>query len=313
VARRSDPEATERIGGVPGQTQWVETFDGTKLYARVFGPQEAEAAIVFAHGVIEHQIIWHYLIRDLRADGKFRLVAYDHRGHGNSGPARGPGGTTPFTGETLAADLAAVIHQTTTGPVLPVGHSLGGMAALAYLTAESPHRERIRGAVLVNSTFTAQLAGWRGRGNPALRTIERIGDAGRRFLGADARRIERLRPRQGDIGFLAARLNFGTNPSPRHVAVAFQMSQKCPSQTIAAALDLHSFDVFDLLDDISVPTLLVAGRRDLVTPVFLSEEMARRIPNAELVVFEDCGHMSPFERHEELAAHIRKFADRVLA
>ena len=313
VARRPDPETAEPIGGVPGSTQWVETFDGTKLYTRVFGRQEAEAAIVFSHGVLEHQIIWHYLIRDLRADGKYRLVAYDHRGHGNSGPARGPDGTTPFTGETLAGDLAAVIHETTTGPVVAVGHSLGGMAALAYLTASSPHRERIRGAVLVNSTFTAQLAGWRGRGNPALRMMERLGDVGRRLAGEDARRIERLRPRQGDIGFLAARLFFGDNPSPRHAAVAFQMSQKCPSQTIAAAIDLHAFDVFELLDDVSVPTLIVAGQRDLITPAFLSEEMARRIPDAELVVFEGCGHMSPFERHEELAAHIRKFADKVLA
>lgn len=313
IARRPDPEANEPIGSVPGKSVWVESFDGASLFARTYGPDNAEASIVFSHGVIEHQVVWHYLIRDLRADGRYKLVAYDHRGHGNSSSARGPRGTTAFNGETLARDMAAVIHATTEGPVITVGHSLGGMAALAYLTAETPHRERIRGAVLVNSTFTAQLAGWRGRGNAMQRTMERFNDLGRRLAGDDAKRIERLRPRQGDIGFFASRVTFGRNPSPRHIATAFQMVQQCASQTMAAALDLHSYDVFDLLPDIAVPVLIVAGERDLVTPAFLSEEMAKHIPDAELIVFEDCGHMSPFERHDELTAHVRKFADKVLA
>ena len=82
---------------------------------------------------------------------------------------------------------------------------------------------------------------------------------------------------------------------------------------MAAALDLHSFDVYDLLPQIAVPVLIVAGERDLVTPAFLSEEMAKRIPDSELIVFDECGHQSPFERHDELTAHVRKFADKVLA
>ena len=57
--------------------------------------------------------------------------------------------------------------------------------------------------------------------------------------------------------------------------------------------------------------LIVTGSRDFLTPAFLSKEMARVIPGAELVVFEGCGHMAPFERHDELVAHLRKFADRV--
>ena len=59
--------------------------------------------------------------------------------------------------------------------------------------------------------------------------------------------------------------------------------------------------------------LIVAGSRDLVTPLFLSEEMADAIPDAELIVLDGCGHMAPFERHDELTAHVRKFAERVLA
>ena len=143
--------------------------------------------------------------------------------------------------------------------------------------------------------------------------MERLSDIGRRLAGDDAKRIERLRPRTGDLGVFAARLFFGRSPSHQQLAAAFEMFQRCPSQTIAAAIDLHDYDVYELLDDIKVPALIVAGSRDLITPAFLSKEMHRKIPNSELVVLEGTGHMSPWERHEDLASHIRKFADKVLA
>ena len=312
VVRRPDPEHDEPIGSVPGTTTWVESFDGTRLYTRVYGPKDAKATIAFAHGITENHVIWHYLVRDLRTDGRYRLVAYDARGHGNSGPARGPDGTTRFNSHTLGLDLAAVVDEATVGDVILVGHSLGGMTALTRLVLERAERERIAGGVIVNSSFTAELGGWRGRGGVGRRALERAGDITRRLIGGDATRIDRLRRGATDLSIILARTIFGTDPSPRHIAVAFHMYERTPAQTIAAAIDLIDFDVFDALPKIDVPMLVVAGTRDLLTPLFLSEEMAKAIPNAELVVFEGCGHMAPFERHDELTSQIRKFADRVL-
>jgi pimeloyl-ACP methyl ester carboxylesterase len=316
VLRRRDPEADEPIGSVPGTTQWIESFDGTRLYARAYGPNDGPgssvASIVFAHGFVENHVIWHYLIRDLRADGRFHLVAYDARGHGNSGPAKGRDGTTAFDSHTLGADLAAVIDQATTGPVVVVGHSLGGMTALSRLVLERKERERVAGGVLVNSTFTAELAGWRGKGTPANRSIELVGDLLRRAAGDDAKRIDRVRTGVSDAALLIARTIFGKDPSPRHIAVGFHMFETTSSQTLAAAFDLADFDVHAQLSSIDVPMLIIAGSRDVLTPAFLSKEMAKHIPDAELVVLDGCGHMAPFERHDEVVAHIRKFAERVL-
>jgi pimeloyl-ACP methyl ester carboxylesterase len=312
LVRGPDPERDESIGSVPGRTVWVKSPDGTGLYTRTYGPADAPLAIVFAHGITENHVIWHYVVRDLRTDGSFKLVAYDHRGHGKSGPAHGPEGTTTFDGHTLGTDLAAVIDQTTTGPVIVVGHSLGGMAALSHLIAEKTAGEdegqRVAGAVIVCSTYTSELAGWRGRGKPLL---ERVGEAARRAAAHDPKRIERLRMGANDLTFLMARSLFGRNPSPRQIAVAFHMYETTPSQTLTAALDLFSYDVADRLSDIDVPVLIVAGERDVLTPPHLSREMAEMIPGAELVVFDDCGHMAPFERHAELVSQLRKFADRV--
>ena len=92
-----------------------------------------------------------------------------------------------------------MVEQAAVGPVIVVGHSLGGMTALTQLILERRERERIAGAVLVNSTFTAELAGWRGRGNVAQRALERIGDVTRRVVGEDASRIDRFRTGATDL------------------------------------------------------------------------------------------------------------------
>lgn len=59
------------------------------------------------------------------------------------------------------------------------------------------------------------------------------------------------------------------------------------------------------LAEIACPTLVLCGRQDGLTPVDCHEEIARAIPNASLVVIEDCGHLSPMERPEEVAVALR--------
>ncbi len=116
-----------------------------------------------------------------------------------------------------------------------------------------------------------------------------------------------------DLGILVARTLFGRVASPRHVAVAYHMYETTPAQTLAAAADLLAYDVTDDLPKIDVPVLVIGGSRDVITPVALSRYMADIIPDAELVILDGCGHMAPFERHEDVTAHVRKFAERVLA
>ena len=62
-----------------------------------------------------------------------------------------------------------------------------------------------------------------------------------------------------------------------------------------------------VLASIRVPTLIAVGREDRVTPLAQHEEMARRIPAADLVVFENCGHLVPLEAPLELAQALTKW------
>ncbi len=312
VLRRPDSEAHEPIGSIVGEAVDVQTFDGTRIRGCSYGPLDASMTIVLAHGALESHVLWHYQVRDLLTESGLRLVAYDARGHGTSGPACGPDGTTPFTEYAQCRDLVAVVEQCTTGPVVAVGHSMGGMAALAlWQHGEVTHiRDRLAGVVLVNSAYTADLRGWRAKGKRRERAVERIEDVLQR-IPLPMKLVDRVRPGTNDLSLLVARLVYGKDPSSTHIAASVRMFQGTPSETLAAFVDLARFDAHSALPLVDVPTLVIAGTRDVVTPMWLSEEIAARVPDAELVVFEDCGHTAPFERHEQLTAHLRKFLERV--
>ena len=62
-----------------------------------------------------------------------------------------------------------------------------------------------------------------------------------------------------------------------------------------------------LLVDIDIPTVVIVGRQDQVTPLPRAEEMAADIANSRLVVLEECGHMSPLEKPDEVTAALRRW------
>jgi pimeloyl-ACP methyl ester carboxylesterase len=312
--RGPDPDAAEPIGSLAGESLWVESFDATRIHVRAYGPVDAQRTLVLAHGAIESHVIWHYQVRDLLADGNYRVIAYDARGHGRSGPARGPQANTPFTAYTMARDIVAVVQQATQGRVVLCGHSMGGMAIQGlWQHGEIVHiADRVAGIVLLNTAYTTDLRGWRGKGSLGERVFERVEDVLQR-IPAPPKLIDRVRMGTNDLTLLIGRFVYGKQPSRRQVATSVRMYETTPSATLHAFIDLARFDSHDALSTIDVPTLVIGGSRDRVTPVWLSEEIAKCVPDVELVVFEDCGHTAVFERHEEVSAHLKKFAERVLS
>ena len=111
----------------PGKTMVVHSADGTRLHTEVFGPANGYP-IVLAHGITCSLQAWHEQINDLSRD--FRVIAYDHRGHGRSGvPA-----PSAYSLDHLAADLDAVLAAVLRPGERAViaGHSMGGIAISAW-------------------------------------------------------------------------------------------------------------------------------------------------------------------------------------
>ncbi|HVE92746.1 MAG TPA: alpha/beta hydrolase [Actinomycetota bacterium] len=310
-----DPFGSHKFGWVRGREVEVESFDGTRLHAEVFdSPEHPEdvATIVFVHGFTHCMDVWHYQLMELRSERDLRLIAFDARGHGRSGPARGPKGSTAFSPDTLAQDLWAVVHQTGAAPCVVVGHSMGGMTvqSLVEFARDFPEElgSHVKGLVLVNTTFTAELGLWRD-GNPRFQAARKAVLGAWEALG----QLGRLRMPPGDLAMLVSRIGFGPRPSATHVAFTAAMAKATPGETMAAAVPgLSEFDGVRGLESIDVPVLVLAGDRDVVTPVWLAREMVDRIPEAELVVFEGVGHMAMLERHREVTRLVSDFARRVL-
>ncbi|MBJ7341156.1 MAG: alpha/beta fold hydrolase, partial [Mycolicibacterium sp.] len=127
----------------------VRSVDGTTIHAEVFGPEDGYP-IVLAHGITCAIRVWAHQIADLAGD--YRVIAYDHRGHGRSGvpPRRGN-----YSLDFLAADLDAVLGATLASNERAViaGHSMGGIAISAW-SQRYPHgvRQSADAVALINTT-----------------------------------------------------------------------------------------------------------------------------------------------------------------
>jgi pimeloyl-ACP methyl ester carboxylesterase len=128
------------------------------LAVRDYGPRAgARHTVVLLHGLCLNQEVWARQIEYLlgRYRGSVRVVSYDHRGHGQSGSA--PMGT--YRIEQCAADLAKALDALrVTGKVTLVGHSLGGMTALAYLDRAAVDRPVDPGGLVLIATAAGGLA-----------------------------------------------------------------------------------------------------------------------------------------------------------
>jgi pimeloyl-ACP methyl ester carboxylesterase len=307
---RPDPEGRELFGELRGTPVGpVSSFDGTQIHVEVAGEGPT---IVLSHGFSLNLTAWHYQIRDLTSD--YRLVLYDQRGHGRSG--RPPAGDWSL--DALARDLEAVIRaHGGPEPVAVVGHSMGGMATLRFCGVfPELIGTRVAALGLVNTTAAdvmgGMLPGAARRMGAATQTVQ---EGLMRALASNAGRVDNLRRRASDLAYLGVRLmGVGPGALPSHVAFVERMLADTPTDVWAALLPaLLAMDVSEILDVLDVPTLVVVGTRDRLTPPGAAQRVTAAIKDAELAVFHDAGHMVMIERHHSFNARLRTFLARVHA
>jgi pimeloyl-ACP methyl ester carboxylesterase len=306
--RRPDPEARESFGELRGRDVGpVESFDGTKLHVAVVdgdGP-----TIVFAHGFSLNMTLWHYQIRDLPPT--FRLVLFDQRGHGRSERAK----DGDWSLDALARDLEAVIRaHGGADPVAVVGHSMGGMALLRFCELYPELiGTKVAALGLVNTTAADVMGGMFPRRVKA--AVQMIQEGAVRALASNAGRVDALRGRTRDLAYIAVRAaGLGPKALPSVVEFTDRMLSGTPSEVWAKLLPaLLGLDVSKVLDVIDVPTLVVTGTHDKLTPPGAAERIAAGIKGAEFVVIQEAGHMAMLERPYSFNARLRAFLNGVPA
>jgi pimeloyl-ACP methyl ester carboxylesterase len=258
---------------------------------------------VFIHGFSLDMTTWHFQWKEL--SDRYRCVLFDQRGHGRSGPGRDGDYSLEVMGRDIRAVLDAAVPD---GPVVLVGHSMGGMAMLAFAeTFPEEFGSRVVGAVfadtaaaeLVRGAFGAMVA----RLN-ALVTLPRA-DRIRRYLRAG----------ESDLAYLAARLsNFGPDAAPSLVAHVAAVSGRAPVEVWTDALrGILSMDLRDAAAHVRVPSLVVVGDVDRITPPASGRALVEMLPDARLVVLKGAGHVAMMERHEQFNGLLIDFLDDVPA
>ena len=275
---------------------------------------DEELTVVFVHGYCLDMGIWHFQRRALAgmSDPSSRLVFFDQRGHGRSDRADPQTYTIDQLGRDLDEVLAAVAPD---GPLVLVGHSMGGMAVMA-LAEQRPDLivERVVGVALM-STSSGELdavtlgfpkmVSWLRRPLTPLVT-----GAARHRAGW----IERARTAGHDVTWLVTRhWSFGSaDVSPSLVSYVERMNSSTPIETVAGFLatlsDHHRTDALPVLDGIE--TLVLVGDSDLMTPPEHSRRLAAALPGCELEEIEDGGHLALMEHPEEVDDLLRFFLRR---
>jgi len=276
----------------------IATDDGGDVYVVERGTGRP---IVLLHGVMLSSVLWAHQLADL--GDRHRVLALDHRGHGESRT-----GSEPWALSRLAADLASVLIELDLRDALLVGHSMGGMVALK-LAVDRPalFHERIAGLALVSTSAgpVHRLAAWKTVVDAVTPRINKslVGVAGRLPGG--------LFP-ANDLSYLLFRLGHGKNASPANIELNRRMAAATPVTVWTELMrEILAFDLRDDLSRIGVPTMVVVGSRDLLTPPSHARELIERIHGAELYVIRDAGHLPMLEKGEQLSELLEQFATRL--
>lgn len=327
-----DPHAEEVFGELSFDEATTVTVDGMDLYVEIVdavdgievdpdfaaaalrgGRSAVEPTVVFVHGFCLDMGTFHFQRRELTNRGEWRAVYYDQPGHGRSGRLSAGEYELPALGDSLKA----VLDETTPeGPIVLVGHSMGGMTILA-LAENYPEffTQRVAGVVLIATSAGRMVTG--GAGLPEL-----ISRAGRPLLplvnGATkltGRMIDHARQASSNIAWLLTRrYGFGgDSPSPALVSYVEKMNSGTQTETVARYLrTLYTHSRYPALEALRTkPVLLICGDSDPITPSSHSEEMKTHLPDAELVVIPGSSHMVMMEHHEAVNEALVEFLEKL--
>ncbi|MEV6756073.1 alpha/beta hydrolase [Streptomyces sp. NPDC051214] len=270
---------------------------------RLFGRKApAPVTVVFSHGYCLNQDSWHFQRAALR--GVVRCVYWDQRSHGRSARGRAQTDGTPVSIDQLGRDLKAVIDAAAPeGPLVLVGHSMGGMTTMA-LADHYPEliRERVVGVALVGTSsgrlgqvnFGLPVAG--------MNAVRRVLPGVLKALGSQAELVEKGRRATADLfAGVIKRYSFSSREvDPAISRFAERMIESTPIDVVAEFYPAFAeHDKAEALKHFAgLPVLVLAGDKDLVTPSEHSEAIAGLLPDAELVLVPDAGHLAMLEHPE---------------
>lgn len=225
--------------------------------------------------------MWDELTEALR--GRFRVIRFDIRGHGESPVPQGP-----YTMSELASDVVALADSHDLSTFSFVGLSLGGAIGQ---TLAIEHPDRLSSLVLCSTGPSfGEPAAWQERS-------AKVRAEGMSFLA------EPTRGRWFTPGFVESH--------PDQVERFIAMITSTPPEGYASCCDaLAAYDVSSRLAAITAPTRVIAGSEDPVSPASVAEVLVRDIPDADLVVLDHVSHIASVAQPEAFNAAVLEHLEK---
>jgi pimeloyl-ACP methyl ester carboxylesterase len=323
--------APAELGALPPGTPWsVTADDGVRLSAEVIEPtadpastrgsradarRRAELTVVLVHGFALDRRCWHFQRGALAGlvDPAVRLVLYDQRSHGRSERAS----RASCTIAQLGADLDAVLRTLAPeGPLVLVGHSMGGMAVMALAEREPGlFEDRVGGVALLNTSAgevgaEGLPATFLSRRNPLTRVVGAL-------AGWQPRLVERGRALVNDLIWGITRAYaYGDRRVPSWLVdfVHSMISANAVDALVDFVDTLDSHDRVAALPALAgCESLILTGAADRIIPARHSEVIAAELPDATLVRLPGVGHLAMLERPEAVNDALAELVARVAA
>lgn len=312
---RSRHLAEEHFGNIHGEAVTVIADDGVPLHVEVDDFRSPDITddltVIFSHGYTLNQDCWHYQREALRPLA--RLVFADQRAHGRSSD----GDRDHSTIDQLGLDLGRIVDQVGgSGPIVLVGHSMGGMTVMA-LAAARPELFTdgpVEGVALLGTSAGGLAQAPFGLPEPVGRFLQQISPMIVETALAQGDIIEFGRRYGNDLGLLMTkRYSFGSDVAPALTNFTAEMINATPIEVIAEYLP--GLEAHEKADSIAtmrdIDSLVMVGTHDRLTPPHHSVEIVRRLPAARFELLPDTGHMLMLERSDEVNAALVALIDRV--
>ncbi len=281
----------------------LERADGGRIHIEYEGPEGAQPLIML-HGWGNDSTEWYYQKKQLSS--KYRLVLVDLPGLGKSEAPK----NLDFSVSKYSMDLQAVINFVGKDVVL-WGHSIGGMIILTYFkNFKEEASQKVKAIILEHTTYTNPLK--TGAFSSFLTAIQKpviepllhlhI------FLSPYYRIKNLMSYLNGNLHISNALTSFaGTQTRSMVDAASLYTVYASPAVTAKGMLEMFKYDVTDSLRAIKTPTLIIAAAEDIITKPEASRFMKKEIEGSWLVSVTPGGHMSVFERNQDVSDTVDRF------
>ena len=259
-------------------------INGINLYYTDTGNEES-SSIVFVHGFPFSSEMWNRQTKMLRDNNRhLRVITYDLRGHGQSDVGDGQ-----YTIELFVDDLIALLDYLKINKTILCGFSMGGYIALRAIERNP---ERFSALVLCDTMSTADSNEAKVRRANSIKMVKKEG-------------VEPFA--EGFLKAVFTPQTFDTKPDIvdeiRKNILAGSAVGICGALLAMAGRT----DTTEALSKISVPTLVLVGEHDAVTPPSAAKSMHEKIPNSKLYLIKDAAHMSNLENPDVFNEHLARF------